>query len=235
MKSNCRTAEGVTLIEIIMTMSMLSMIIILCSQVFTASWKRFHILNVIQDVKMSGIRGVERFGRDFGETSTNYINKNSDITGLVMWIYFPSQRNVDGTFTPDEGNLNTVWKTWIIYYLIPSNTVNNANQAQTLDGKALYFLARKVKKIPNNVKSMTLDVDSEIKPELLTLRPVVVDPSRGVTSGAEICARNVTFFGVDTENSGAIDTYRMVIETWGSYGGRKCTSKMEKVFLIQNI
>ncbi|MHC9537894.1 MAG: type II secretion system protein J [Vulcanimicrobiota bacterium] len=235
MNNNHRIAKGVTLVEIIMTMTILSMIIVLCSQVFTASWKRFHILNVVQDVKMSGIRGVERFGRDFGETSSNYINKSSDSTGLTRWIYFPSMRNRDGTFTPSEANLTTVWKTWIIYYLIPSSTVSSANQAQTFDGKNLYFLARKVKMVPSNVKSMTLDSDSEIKPELLTLSPVITDPTRGAAAGAEICARNVTFFGVDSENSGAIDTYKMVIETWGSYEGRKCTAKMEKVFLIQNI
>jgi len=228
-------SRGVTVMELIMTLVMLSILIVACSQLFTVSWRRFHIINVIQDVKMSGIRGMERFGRDFGETSMNYVYRETDGQGLTRWIYFPSQRNVDGSYTPDVGNLNTVWKTWIIYYLIPACAVKSDNQAKTFDNRDLYYLVRKAKTIPANAKSLTLNEAADINPELNSLKPVGLDPARGITYGGEVCARNVTFFNVDTENTGALDTYKAVLETWGAYGGRKCSSKVEKIFLIQNI
>jgi hypothetical protein len=235
MRSLQRRSKAVTIVELIMAMAMLSVLMVVCAQLFTVSWRRFHIINVVQDVKMSGIRGMERFGRDFSETSMNYVNRETDSQGLTRWIYFPSQRTVDGSFTPDTGNLSTVWKTWIIYYLIPACAVKSDSQAKTFDNRDLYWLIRKVKAVPADVKSMTLNESLDINPELNTLKPVGLDASRGMTYGGEVCARNVTFFNVDTENTGALDTYRAVLETWGCYGGRKCSSKVEKIFLIQNI
>lgn len=240
MTHNCR--RGFTQTELLIALGLFSLIFLLCSQLFTSSWQRFHILNVVQDVKMNGIRGLERFGDDFAETSTRYIIKQNDSFGFTQFICFPSRRMADGTPVSNPGNPHPVWRIWLIYYLIPATTINSGNLATTLevnsDGQkeTLYYLIRKKKTIPaSQSESPSLDKTLDINPERKTLMPVNTDAERGVTMAGEVCARNVTFFNVDTENSGAVDTYKAHIVTYGSYNGKKCSSKVEKVFLIQDL
>ncbi len=240
MKGNRR--PGFTQLELMLALGLFSLIFLLCAQLFTTSWQRFHILNVVQDVKMNGIRGMEKFAGDFNETSVKHIIKSDDALGLTQYICFPSRRMPDGSTVNDTGNTNTIWRTWLIYYLIPAIKVNSGNLATTLEDNpggqkdTLYYLVRKRKTIPGSESgNPSLDEASEINPERGTLAPVMTNPLRGTTTGGEVVARNVTLFSVDTEHSGAVDTYKAVIVTYGSYQGKKCSSKVERVFLIQNI
>jgi len=240
MRPACRRAF--TQLELIMALGVFSLIVVLCAHLFTTSWQRFHILNVVQDVKMSGIRGMERFADDFNETSTKYIMKKDDSSGNTRYICFPSRRKADGSVVIDKNSMSTIWRAWFIYYLIPAASVSSGNLSATLEdgpgGKKepLYFLVRKRKTIPDSRSGdPSLDEINDINPELATMAPVRTDPSNGATMGAEVCARNVTYFKVDTEHGGGTDTYKATLITYGTYNGRKCSSKAERSFLIQNI
>jgi prepilin-type N-terminal cleavage/methylation domain-containing protein len=228
--------RGVTLVELLIGLALLAIIMTLSAWLFTSSWQRYHVINVIQDVKLSGIRGMERFGRDFNETSLSYITIHNNYDGLTQWIYFPPRRSADGTFNEDQSGSSVEWKTWILYYLIPANVVEKGSAAVTFDKKPLYYLVRKVKDlVPKGGSGIFLDSGAEVAPEVLTLKPVMTNPATGVMRGGEVCARNITSFTVDTQNCGAQDVYQAVIEAWGSYGGKKCTSKVERVFLLRNL
>ncbi|MHC9542545.1 MAG: type II secretion system protein J [Vulcanimicrobiota bacterium] len=235
-------SRAFTQLELIMALGVFSIIMILCAQLFTTSWQRFHILNVVQDVKMSGIRGMERFADDFNETSTKYIMKKDNSGGNTLYVCFPSRRKADGSVVIDKNSTKTIWRTWFIYYLIPAASVSSGNLSATLEdgpgGKKepLYYLVRKRRTIPDSQSGdPSLEAINDINPELGTMAPVRTDPSKGAATGAEVCARNVTYFKVDTEHGGGTDTYKAILVTYGTYNGKRCSSRVERSFLIQNI
>ncbi|MDQ7823092.1 MAG: hypothetical protein RDV48_09890 [Candidatus Eremiobacteraeota bacterium] len=227
---------GISFVELLIGMTLMAILMALCARLFTSSWQRYHVINIIQEVKLSGIRGIERFSRDFNETSMTYIFSKENAQGLITYIYFPSRRQVNGTFDESGAPSPSVWKTWILYYLIAEKSVSPGSAGETYDRKPLYCLVRKVKDlVPKGGTDISLDADAEVIPELSTLRPVKVDPATGVTRAGEVCARGVTFFGMEQESNGAQDTYRAVLETWGGYLGKPCSAKAERVYLLRNL
>lgn len=118
---------GFTLPELLISILMLAIILTICTTIFISAWRRYHIVNVIDDVETSAFIGVERVSRDARETSRNFIGYDSTSKSL----YFPSPRDMAGAYYYGPDMVSS-WQTWMIYYLYPDP-----------QHSSLYYLARK--------------------------------------------------------------------------------------------
>jgi prepilin-type N-terminal cleavage/methylation domain-containing protein len=212
MASGKNDSKGLTLVEIMFAMTLFLIIFSIAASLFCQSLRRFAIINVLQDVQKNAIIGMDRFARDFSETSDSMVINETESSRKC--IYFPSKRNKLGSFDYTAASLLSgalPWKSWIVYYLYP-----DAGK-KTTDNRQLYCIARKIKEM--NHKPTTL----EIIPMMSSL------------DGAQIAARNVVRFTVKTETTGEMDSLRATIETEGQYSGRKCTFSVERVFLLNSM
>jgi Tfp pilus assembly protein FimT len=212
MKPHGKDSEGVTLVEIIFAMTVFLIISGICVQLFSASIRRFNIINVLQDVQKNGTIGMDRFARDFSETSDYLVINETE--GSKKCIFFPSKRDKQGNFDYAFANdlaASSPWKSWIIYYLYPDkgNT--------TVDNKQLYLLARKVTELDHK------PAESEVITMITSLRD------------AQVAARNIALFNVKSESSGEMEVYKATIETESKYSGQKCTFNAERIFLLNSM
>jgi len=102
--------KGVTFIELIVAGALTLMLMTLCFTVFISSWRRFHAMNVMQDVHNSATFAMEKLGKDLRESTAQNLYYVAD-----DYLCFPSARDEDGNYalTTDK---KPVWKSWIIYY-----------------------------------------------------------------------------------------------------------------------
>jgi prepilin-type N-terminal cleavage/methylation domain-containing protein len=212
MASGRDNLKGLTMVEILIAMAIFLIILGITFSLLNSSLRRFAIINVLQEVQRNGIIGMDRFARDFSETTDALVVNETE--GIRKCIYFPSKRNRQGIFNYNAAAAlagSSPWKSWIVYFLLPDQG------KRTADNRQLYCLARKIKEMDHKPTD----------PEIISL----------ISSfdGAQMAARNVVSFTVRLESSGEIDTFRAQILTECQYSGRKCTFTMDRVFLLNSM
>jgi prepilin-type N-terminal cleavage/methylation domain-containing protein len=113
--------KGLTLAELIVSLSILAVVMVFCSMLFVTSWRRFQMTCAMQDAQNSAMIGMDHFIRDFNETSCFNINNNTvqNSAGSFQpsFIFFPSPRDKTGSYNITVSTGDPEWKTWLIYYL----------------------------------------------------------------------------------------------------------------------
>jgi type II secretory pathway pseudopilin PulG len=199
--SRHRTGLAITLIEIIVALTLLITLMALSAVFFTSAWRKFHAQSALQDAQTNGIIGIDRFGRDFRETSITYVTNNATSATAIdsRSIYFPSPRDLEGRFcTLATGEPD--WKTWVIYTLGPDP-----------DHAGTYLLFR---------KKMT---------GTPTFPPSLSDVNN--KAGAMIMAHFISNFEVtQASGTGSIYSYNALVETLRNYKNESYSFKTEKFF-----
>ncbi|MGV8121325.1 MAG: type II secretion system protein J [Candidatus Xenobiia bacterium LiM19] len=211
MSRSCTARKGITNVELLTGMSLLAIVLTLCTILFISSLKKFRNSSTEIDIKNAATVGLARFGRDFRETSITHIVNNAEgVTMAGKYFYFPSPRDRNGNYqryTTGETNFCS----WIIYY-IPQN------EFITLDNnEKVYYLARRV-----------------INPASLITPPAGLDMN--TLNGAQVVARNVTKFQINKAViSNSVYSYDLLIETKGYNAGNVNTFRVNETFTVYDL
>ncbi|MHC9544062.1 MAG: PilW family protein [Vulcanimicrobiota bacterium] len=109
-------SEGATIMELMVSFSIMIVLIVLASQLFISSWRRFHQSNALQVVNSNAAAAVDRLSKDFRETCREDIILKDD-----QYILFRSPRSLKGIYQRDS-EYKPDWVSWILYYRASQNT-----------------------------------------------------------------------------------------------------------------
>ncbi|MDQ7823537.1 MAG: prepilin-type N-terminal cleavage/methylation domain-containing protein [Candidatus Eremiobacteraeota bacterium] len=201
---------GITLSELIVAMALLTVILALCTNLFVSSFHRLQMTNAMQDAQNNAIVGLDRFTRDFRETTKQSVVYYKDSSH--QYIYFPSPRDRNGVFHQAPNGF-IEWSTWIAYYMI--RDPNFASQGQ--QGEPTYLLARR---------------QQDILDKKLTNTPAFDWNS---INGAEIAAKNAVQFNITSvQLSEYMVTYEVSLHTKREYKGKAYTYQAERFISIRD-
>jgi hypothetical protein len=193
--------RGITLIELMMGLSLFMVLMMLSAVFFTSAWRTFHARNALQDAQNNAIMGIDRFGRDFKETTVvNVINYTDSSTAMGdRYIYFPSPRDIQGNYAVLPSG-DPDWQTWMIYSLAPDP-----------DDSSVFIFFRKRKAGSPAFPPSLSDINDR--------------------RGAQVAARFVMDFTVtQAATSGSAYSYNAVIQTRRTYKNDKFSFNTEKFF-----
>jgi|GEM_PF-1751405 len=121
MRAQRTVSKGATIAELMVSFSIMILLLLLATQLFISSWRRFNQSNAIQTVNSKAAIALDRLSKDFRETSREDIVFADD-----HYILFRSPRSLnDGTYQYDPEN-KPDWVSWILYYRIDQNTTSGA-------------------------------------------------------------------------------------------------------------
>jgi hypothetical protein len=198
--------RGISLPELIISMTLLILILTIGSLLYTSAWRKFHATNALQEAQNNAVMGMDRFGRDFRETDIVHLTNNAaeSIQMQNRHIFFPSPRDQEGNFVrlstgePD-------WRGWIIYSI-----------AQDPQDANLYRLYRK-------------RIDGA-----LMAPPSPSDVSN--LAKAQVVARGIFLFSVtQPPNASSIYSYNVILQTRRTYRNESFDFKAEKFFTFTTL
>jgi len=109
-------AKGATILELLISFSIMIILLTLSTQLFISSWRRFNQSNAVQAINTNAAMALDRLARDFRETCREDITFDDD-----HYILFRSPRDIKGTYMPlIDGRIN--WSSWILYYRVNQST-----------------------------------------------------------------------------------------------------------------
>lgn len=170
MNTEKKGLNGFTLAELIVSMAVLSVVLLMCVNMFVSSWRRLHATNAIRDAQFGASISVEKITNDISETSRGYVYNHTSPSYTEKGLYFPSPRDLNGNYHVTV-NRKPDWQTWIIYYL-----ARNTDDPSVPAGETVYYLARKQEAIAGT--------------DLASNQPSI---PAGI-SNASVIARNVYYF-----------------------------------------
>lgn len=91
-------------------------LLVLASQLFISSWRRFHQSNALQVVNSNAATAIDRLSKDFRETCREDVFFEDD-----HYILFRSPRSLEGVYQCDS-ECKPDWVSWILYYRISQHT-----------------------------------------------------------------------------------------------------------------
>lgn len=238
MRAKCR--NGITQIELVFSLSILIVVLTLCTMLFTSSLRKYQATNTIQNTQNNAIMGMDRFAQDFRETTITHLFYytdpdvvHPDIT--QNFVYFPSPRDKENKVIHYSSG-ETRWQSWIVYYVKspdfqdPSYDILN----ELLDDKSIntvrvYYLYRK--QIYND-KLFVTDAMMSVPPYFAYIRDFSVPP--------QIVARYVVDFGVrfvpqPVKTLKTIYSFDADIETYGCYQENLYSFRVDRIFTLRDM
>ncbi len=117
MNENRTATKGATIMELLVSFSIMLILLLLATQLFISSWRRFNKTNAVQAVNSNAAIALDRLSKDFRETS------REDITFITeKYLLFRSPRSLNGTYQYDADS-KPDWVSWILYYRFPQDPV----------------------------------------------------------------------------------------------------------------
>jgi len=102
--------------ELMVSFTIMIILLVLASQLFISSWRRFHQSNALQTVNNNAASAIDRLSRDFRETCREDIAFEDD-----RFILFRSPRSIEGAYKCNSEQ-KPEWVSWILYYRINQKT-----------------------------------------------------------------------------------------------------------------
>jgi prepilin-type N-terminal cleavage/methylation domain-containing protein len=201
------TGKGFSLAELIIAMAILVSVLVICSMLFTSSWRRLQTSNALQDAQNSAIIGMEKFAREFEETSAFYIANKADPASpdynSPPYISFPSPRDTSGDYHRYPSTGDPQWQLWIVYYL-----------EKDPDCQELYYMKKK----------------------LIPFTPDASAPSPADGGIIQVISRNVKSFKVMKNSSPeSINNFEAELVTDRPYGGAHYSFQSTRTFIFDNL
>jgi prepilin-type N-terminal cleavage/methylation domain-containing protein len=196
-----RAGRGLTLPELMVGMTILVIILGICTMIFMSSWQKFHATNSLSDAQRNAVLGIDRFCRDFRDTSPSYIDNQTSLSDRQSrYICFPSPRGIDGKYLNNSDIYSAgepICQKWVLYYLVRDDQ-HSSNRISS------YLLYRK--EAPGNLGL----------PGLMKAQ-VMAEPS----TYARIVARNIYDFTVSqscaSTGLAALTSFDVKVEALGFY------------------
>jgi prepilin-type N-terminal cleavage/methylation domain-containing protein len=202
--------RGITLIEVLVSIGLLSIFMTICTLMFTSSSRRLQVTCLENNVQSSCCMGIDRLCRDIEETEKSHIVAQNTPDGK-KYLFFSSTRDELGRYRKTTGG-TPQWYSWIVYYLYPYT----GPEARIYKGKALSYLARK------QVYSLPLDPVPSLS--------IFVLPADTEKSRSWIVAHGV----LDFESIIAPHSVSVRLRTAGTYRGQWNTFEVEKTVFIKD-
>jgi hypothetical protein len=196
-------AKGATIMELMISFSIMIILLTLSTQLFISSWRRFNQSNAVQAINTNAAMALDRLARDFRETCREDIAFEDD-----RYIIFRSPRNIKGTYMPlIDGSIS--WSSWIIYYRVNQSTPTGSSPV----------LARRVigtdAALTGSIASYTGSADSGV--------------IGGVDTKVTIAGRNIKSFRVvNTTNPDGTPVYTVTIVTETEYQSSRYTTSLTR-------
>jgi len=117
----CRKPSGLTLIEIIVAMAVLSVLMVAALQVFLPSLTRFQVADTTYDAQRNALTAVDQMARDLTESRLAWIGSRS---APSFYLMFPSPRDTNGVYQRNPDG-TPAWQSWIVYWTAPDPQLEN--------------------------------------------------------------------------------------------------------------
>jgi len=166
-----RKDRAFTLVELMVSLGLLSVILTLCFLVFSSSWRKFQSTGAVQETQTSALFPLSAISRDFSETTIDYVIYG-DSTGFFAYpsrpdvslaspshsltsaerpgnypcsfLAFPSRHDEHGNHVYSSSTGQALWKSWIIYYLKQESSIRVETPDMSTQTELMIFALHRV-------------------------------------------------------------------------------------------
>jgi len=158
-----------TLVELMVSLGLLSLLLTLCFLVFSSSWRKFQSTGAVQETQTSALFPLAGISQDFRETTIDYVIYGCS-TGFYAYpcrpdvsllspgpivaerpgnypcsfFAFPSRHDEHGNHVYSSSTGQALWKSWIIYYLKQEGSIRIESPESSIETELLIFALHRV-------------------------------------------------------------------------------------------